>query len=172
MTLKNDDTLIAAAVTNGELDIILAKRNGRAIRFSEREVRNMGRAAAGVKGIHVDPGDEVVGMVVVKQGATLLSVTENGYGKRSWLEDYPVKHRGGKGVINIRTTKRNGKVVSIQEVSDNDQLMLITRLGIVIRCPISQLSVIGRNTQGVRLISLDEEDAVVDVAHLAREDEE
>ncbi len=172
MTLKNDDTLIAAAVTNGELDIILAKRNGRAIRFSEREVRNMGRAAAGVKGVHVDPGDEVVGMVVVKQGATLLSVTENGYGKRSWLEDYPVKHRGGKGVINIRTTKRNGKVVSIQEVSDNDQLMLITRLGIVIRCPISQLSVIGRNTQGVRLISLDEEDAVVDVAHLAREDEE
>jgi DNA gyrase subunit A len=172
MTIKNDDMLIDASVTNGSQDIVLAKRNGRAIRFNEREVREMGRTAAGVKGVRVEEGDEVVGMVVVQNGASLLTVTENGFGKRSQIDDYPVKHRGGKGVINIKTTERNGKVVAIIEVRDQDQLMLITRQGIVIRCPISQLSIIGRNTQGVRLINVDDEDAVVDVAHLALEDEE
>jgi DNA gyrase subunit A len=114
----------------------------------------------------------VVGMVVVSQGATLLTVTEKGYGKRSPLEEYPVKGRGGIGVINIKTTERNGKVVTIQEVKDNDQMMVITKDGIVIRCPISGISVIGRNTQGVRLINLEEGDRVVDVAHLAVEEDE
>ncbi|NIM19343.1 MAG: DNA gyrase subunit A [Candidatus Latescibacteria bacterium] len=172
MTIKDEDTLIDAAITRGDQDIVLAKRNGRAIRFNEREVRTMGRTAGGVRGIQVDKSDEVIGMVVVQNGATLLTVTENGFGKRSHIEDYPTKHRGGKGVINIKTTQRNGKVVAIKEVRDQDQLMIITRQGIVIRCPISQLSVIGRNTQGVRLINIEEGDVVVDVAHLAREDEE
>ena len=119
-----------------------------------------------------DAQDEVVGMVVVKDSATLLTVTENGFGKRSPLEDYSVKGRGGKGVINIKTTERNGFVVSIKEVRDDDELMVITRKGVVIRCPISQLSVIGRNTQGVRLINLEEGDVVVDVAHLEKAVEE
>jgi len=108
----------------------------------------------------------------VENDATLLTVTENGFGKRSPLEDYSVKHRGGKGVINIKTTARNGKVVTIEEVRGKDQMMIITKQGIVIRCPISQLSKIGRNTQGVKLINLEENDRVVDVAHLAGDDED
>jgi DNA gyrase subunit A len=150
---------------------VLAKKNGRSIRFHESGVRPMGRAATGVKGTTLVGGDDVVGMVVVTAGASLLTVTENGFGKRSPLEDYPVKGRGGIGVINIKTTDRNGKVVTIQEVKANDQMMIITKNGIVIRCPISGISVIGRNTQGVRLINLEDDDKVVDVAHLAMEDE-
>jgi DNA gyrase subunit A len=172
MTLKGDDYLIAAAITDGDNDIVLAKRNGRAIRFHESDVRSMGRTAGGVIGTRLDGDDEVVGMVVVKSGATLLTVSQKGFGKRSPLEDYAVKHRGGKGIINMKTTDRNGKVVSIKEVRDQDQVMIITKNGIVIRCPISQVSVIGRNTQGVRLINLEGDDRVVDVAHLAIEDEE
>jgi DNA gyrase subunit A len=170
MTLKNDDTLIAAEVTGGAQDVVLAKRKGRAIRFKETDVRSMGRTAGGVRGVKLDEGDYVVGMVVVAKDATLLTVTENGYGKRSYLDDYATKHRGGKGVINIRTTERNGEVVAIKEVRDRDDIMIITRKGVVIRCPISQLSVIGRATQGVRLINLDEGDVVTDVAHLAHVD--
>jgi DNA gyrase subunit A len=170
MALKDDDTLIAAAVTRGEQDVVLAKRNGRSIRFKETDVRSMGRTAGGVRGVKLDSGDYVVGMVVVAKGATLLTVTENGFGKRSPLDDYATKHRGGKGVINIRTTDRNGEVVAIKEVHDKDDIMIITRKGVVIRCPIAQLSVIGRNTQGVRLINLDEGDVVTDVAHLAHEE--
>jgi DNA gyrase subunit A len=172
MALKGDDTLIAAAVTGGNQDVVLAKRDGRAIRFNEKDVRSMGRTAGGVRGVRLDPGDEVVGMVVVAKDATLLTVTENGFGKRSPLEDYATKHRSGKGVINIRTTERNGKVIAIKEVRDRDDIMIITRRGVVIRCPISELSVIGRNTQGVRLINLDEGDVVTDVAHLAHEDDD
>ncbi|HEU4929752.1 MAG TPA: DNA gyrase C-terminal beta-propeller domain-containing protein, partial [Candidatus Krumholzibacteria bacterium] len=171
VNLRDGDELIDAAITNGTQDIVLAKKNGRSIRFHESGVRAMGRAATGVKGTTLVGDDEVVGMVVVGAGATLLTVTENGFGKRSPLEDYPVKNRGGIGVINIKTTARNGKVVTIQEVKDSDQMMIITKNGIVIRCPISGISVIGRNTQGVRLINLEDDDKVVDVAHLAMEDE-
>jgi DNA gyrase subunit A len=171
VNLRDGDELIDAAITSGSQDIVLAKKNGRSIRFHESKVRPMGRAATGVKGTTLVAGDEVVGMVVVTAGASLLTVTENGFGKRSPLEDYPVKGRGGIGVINIKTTDRNGKVVTIQEVKQNDQMMIITKNGIVIRCPISGISVIGRNTQGVRLINLESDDKVVDVAHLAMEDE-
>jgi DNA gyrase subunit A len=172
MNLREDDQLIDAALTNGSQDVILAMRNGRAIRFHERDVRCMGRLATGVRGVMLGQGDRVVGMVVVDKGATLLTVTENGYGKRSSLEDYPTKHRGGKGIINIRTTQRNGRVVAIKEVHDRDDIMLITRKGVVIRCPIAQLLIRGRATQGVRLIALDEGDVVTDVAHLVKEEDE
>ena len=172
VNLRDGDALIAAAITNGDQEIVLAKKNGRSIRFHEKTVRPMGRSATGVKGTTLVGDDEVVGMVVVGAGASLLTVTENGYGKRSPLEEYPVKGRGGIGVINIKTTDRNGKVVTIQEVKDNDQMMIITKNGIVIRCPISGINVIGRNTQGVRLINLEDTDRVVDVAHLAVEDED
>jgi DNA gyrase subunit A len=172
MTLREGDELIAASIATKGQDVILAKSGGRAIRFYESDVRCMGRTAGGVRGVQLDPGDEVVGMVVVEKGATLLTVTENGFGKRSALEDYATKHRGGKGVINIRTTDRNGKVVAIKEVRDQDDIMIITRKGVVIRCAISQLIVRGRATQGVKLIALDEGDVVMDVAHLVKEDEE
>ncbi len=172
ITLKEGDQLIDAAITGGDQDVILAKRGGRAIRFPETDVRSMGRMAAGVRGVRLDGEDEVVGMVVVEKDATLLTVTENGFGKRSSLDDYATKHRGGKGVINIRTTERNGPVVAIKEVRSRDDIMIITRKGVVIRCPLSQLSVIGRATQGVRLISLDEGDVVTDVAHLVKEEDE
>jgi DNA gyrase subunit A len=172
MTLRGDDTLIAASITTGDNDVVLAKRNGRAIRFHESDVRPMGRTAAGVIGTRLEGDDYVVGMVIVEKDATLLTVTENGYGKRSPLEDYTAKHRGGKGIINVKTTARNGKVVAIKEVKNEDQMMIITKNGIVIRCPIAQVSVIGRNTQGVRLINLEESDRVVDVAHLITEEED
>ncbi len=172
MGLKDNDELIAVAISNGDQNIVLAKKNGRAIRFHETDVRSMGRSAAGVKGVRVDDGDEVVGMVAVKEDASLLTVSENGFGKRTPLDDYAVKKRGGLGIINMKTTERNGNVVTIKEVKDGDQMMIITKQGIVIRVDVDQVSMIGRNTQGVRLINVDDEDCVVDVAHLVGDEEE
>jgi DNA gyrase subunit A len=170
--LRGDDTLIEAAITDGNRQIVLAKRAGLAIRFHENQVRSMGRTAAGVRGVRLEGDDEVVGMAVVDEGATLLSVTENGFGKRSFIEEYRMTARASKGVINIKTTERNGNVVAVLEVKDNDQLMMITKNGIIIRCEIEQIRVMGRATQGVKLINLDEGDRVVDVTHLAVEDDE
>ena len=128
----------------------------------------MGRAAYGVKGITLVKNDRVIGMVVVKRDATLLSVTENGFGKRTSISDYRVTNRGGKGIINIKTTQRNGKVIDIKEVVTDDELMLITQKGIIIRQPVKQITVIGRATQGVKLINLDAGDKVVDVARVVK----
>ncbi|MFQ6092085.1 MAG: DNA gyrase subunit A [bacterium] len=166
------DRLIEAKLTNSTQDIILGTKNGQAVRFQGSEVRDMGRAAQGVRGVKLRPGDEVVGMVVVQREGTLLVVTENGYGKRTSMIDYPVKHRAGMGVITIRTSKRNGKVVTIKEVVDDDELMIITAKGVVIRLPIIGIKTIGRNTQGVKLIKLDKGDKVVDVARLMSREEE
>jgi DNA gyrase subunit A len=130
----------------------------------------MGRAAYGVRGINLDDEDYVVGMVVVKRDSTLLVVTENGYGKRTSIEDYRVTNRGGKGVINVKTTDRNGEVVSIKEVLDDDELIIITKNGIANRQAVKDISVIGRNTQGVRLISLKNGDVVTDVARVVNEE--
>jgi DNA gyrase subunit A len=167
-----DDALIEADVTDGNMDIILGTQKGKAIRFHESEVRTMGRASRGVKGINLEKKDGMVGMVVVKREATLLVVSENGFGKRSDIADYPVHHRGGKGVITIKNTPRNGDVVAIKEAVETDELMIITQGGIVIRLPLKGVKVIGRNTQGVKLINLDEGDHVVDVARVVNEDEE
>jgi DNA gyrase subunit A len=168
MNIPEKDNLIEAKITDGTCDVVLATREGQAIRFHEDKVRNMGRAAYGVKGITLDKSDRVIGMVVVKRDATLLTVTENGYGKRTSISDYRVTNRGGKGVINIRATERNGKVVDIKEVVTDDELMLITQKGIIIRQPVKQISVIGRSTQGVRLINLTAGDRVVDVARVVK----
>jgi DNA gyrase subunit A len=169
--LDENDELIEAAITDGTQDIILAKRQGKAIRFHEQEVRAMGRTAHGVKSASLEEGDVVVSMVAVRRDATLLSITENGYGKRSPIEDYRVSHRGGLGIITIKTTDRNGQVVAVKEVVDTDQLMIMTTQGQVIRVPVAGISVIGRNTQGVRLIQLDENDKVSDVARVVIDDE-
>jgi DNA gyrase subunit A len=131
----------------------------------------MGRTAYGVKGITLKKKDRVIGMVVVKRDTTLLSVTENGFGKRTAISDYRVTNRGGKGIINIKATERNGKVIVIKEVVTDDELMLITQKGIIIRQPVTQIKVIGRATQGVKLINLDSGDKVVDVARVAKSEE-
>ncbi|MDP3025026.1 MAG: DNA gyrase subunit A [candidate division Zixibacteria bacterium] len=172
INIDEGDELIEATITDGTCDIVLGTKEGLAIRFSEDRVRSMGRTAYGVKGISLRGKDEVVGMVVIKRDATLLVVTENGFGKRTPISDYRVTNRGGKGVINVKTSERNGKVVAIKEVLEDDELMIITEKGIIIRQPVKQIKEIGRNTQGVKLINLDEGDRVVDVARVVKSEEE
>jgi DNA gyrase subunit A len=170
--LVEGDDLIEVGITDGTNDIIVATRLGMAIRFPESDVRAMGRNTQGVKAITLkNNNDSVVGMVVVKRDATLMTVAENGYGKRTKLSEYRSQHRAGKGVINIKAIMRNGPVVSIKEVLDEDELMIITYKGMVIRLPIGDVSIIGRNTQGVKLINLQQGDRVVDVARLAPTEE-
>ncbi|MCI0531636.1 MAG: DNA gyrase subunit A, partial [candidate division Zixibacteria bacterium] len=153
-------------------DIILATRKGQAIRFPETKVRDMGRQAYGVRGINLAKGDFVVGMVVVKRESSLLTVTEKGFGKRTDVSDYRVTNRGGKGIINLKMTDKTGAVVAVKEVLDDDELMIITQKGIIIRQPVKPVRVIGRNTQGVKLISLDSGDRVMDVARYIKQEEE
>jgi len=169
INLPEKDELIEAAISDGTNEIIIATRNGQAVRFHEENVRDMGRTAYGVRGVSLGKGDYVIGMVVVKRATSLLSVTENGFGKRSDIADYRLTKRGGKGVINIKTTERNGKVITIKEVVDSDELMIISQRGIIIRQPLRQVKVIGRATQGVKLINLDKGDRVVDVARVVTE---
>ncbi|MBI1797252.1 MAG: DNA gyrase subunit A [Candidatus Eisenbacteria bacterium] len=153
--LEEGDALIEAILSDGTQDLILAKKKGLAIRFHENEVRAMGRTSYGVKAVTLDDDeDEVVSLVAIRRQTTLLSVTENGYGKRSEITEYRVSHRGGKGIITVKTTDRNGSVVAVKEVVDGDELMIITRSGQMIRMPVAGISVIGRNTQGVRLVNL------------------
>ncbi len=163
LTIREGDEILAALHTNGDNDILLVSRNGMAVRFHETDVRPMGRIAAGVRGINLAKGDDVVAALVITGDDSILTVTENGYGKRSPLAEYPVRHRGGKGVIAIRTTERNGKVVGAAQVCDDHELMLITSGGKIIRMPVADLRIIGRATQGVRLINLDPGETVVDM---------
>jgi DNA gyrase subunit A len=164
INIVEGDTLIGAEVTNGEQEIILQTRKGMAIRFNEHEIRPVGRNSQGVKGITLKPEDYVIGMVaIVRQDDTLLVVCENGFGKRTDIDAYRLTHRGGKGVISIKTSERNGGTVSIMAVVDDDELIIVTQGGILIRQPISDIRTIGRVTQGVRLINLGESDLVVDV---------
>ncbi len=169
--VDEDDSLIDAVLTDGTQDIVLQKRNGKAIRFSEQDVRPMGRTAYGVRGVTLEEDDAVVGMIAVKRDASLLVATENGYGKRSPISEYRITGRGGKGIISIQATDRNGRVVAALEVVPNDEVMLITRGGIVIRTKVSEISEIGRNTQGVRLINLEAGDQLIDVAKVEEKDE-
>jgi DNA gyrase subunit A len=162
LTIADDDDLVSVRITEGASDLLLGTRNGWAIRFREENVRPMGRTARGVRGIRLRQGagdaDEVVGMAVIprEEPATLLTVCEKGYGKRTPTSDYPTKNRGGKGVITIKTTERNGKVVGLRLVTDDDDIMLITDGGKLIRMPVDGIPTIGRNTQGVRLIRLEQ----------------
>jgi DNA gyrase subunit A len=172
INIDADDELIDVQVTDGNNDIVLATRAGMSIRFHESDVREMGRATAGVKGIALDTDDKVIGMVVVRRDATLLTVTEKGLGKRSELGEYRVQKRGGKGLITLKKNDRTGAVVALKEVLPDDELMMITKAGIIIRVPVSGISVIGRITQGVRVMNLDNGDMVVAVARVVKEDEE
>ncbi len=164
ITLGEKDELMAVNLTDGKQDIIIATKEGNAIRFNENDVRPMGRTAQGVIGIRLRDKDEVIGAVLAQKDGTLLTITELGYGKRTAFEEYSTIRRGGVGVINIKVTDKNGKAVAIRTVTDDDELLLITQSGIAIRIPANQISVIGRNTQGVRVIKLEEADKVTSVA--------
>jgi DNA gyrase subunit A len=172
MSLDLDDSLIKVSLSNGAQQIVLGTRNGMACRFNEDEVRPMGRSARGVRGIALTGDDRVIDMVVIEPGMSLLTVCENGYGKRTDIEEYRLTHRGSKGVINIRTTERNGPVIAMRAVTDENDLMLITAKGTLLRMPMSDLREIGRATQGVRLIRVDEDDRVVAIARVVSEKEE
>ncbi|MFB0525011.1 MAG: DNA gyrase C-terminal beta-propeller domain-containing protein, partial [Phycisphaerae bacterium] len=161
INLDPNDALIAVEMTTGNDHIVLGTRDGMTIRFGESEVRSMGRASRGVKGIKLRPGDTVVGMVIVEEKASLFTVCENGYGKRTGMDSYRPQSRGGVGLKNIKTTTRNGKVVSLQAVQNKDDLMMITANGMIIRTGLDEVRSIGRNTQGVRLIKLKAGDKLV-----------
>jgi len=160
------DELIGVRVTNGEQDIFLSTRGGKAIRFSEKGLRAMGRVAAGNTGIRLADKDQVVSIEILNEGATILTITENGYGKRTDTREYRAQQRGGKGVFSIKTSERNGHVVSANQVAENDELMILSGKGKIIRIKTSDISIIGRHTQGVKLINLETSEKVVAVARL------
>lgn len=164
INIREGDELIEAKITDGTNDVMIASRHGQAIRFHEGDVREMGRGTQGVRGINLMEGDVAVSMVPVRRDSDLVVVTENGYGKRTTIEEYRLTRRGGKGVINVKTSDRNGMVVSVLEVTDDDGLMIITKKGVVIRLPVRDMRTIGRNTQGVRMINVGTGDKVVDVS--------
>ena len=170
INVREGDELIDVQITEGGNQVILATRGGLAIRFKEENVRTMGRTTEGVRGIGLVGDDKVIGMVVVRPESTLLVVTEQGMGKRSDVEAYRLQGRGGKGVINLRVTRKTGSVVSIKAVSEHEQLMVMTRRGVVNRQSVAEIRVIGRATQGVKLVNLDEGDLVMDVARVVGED--
>jgi len=170
INLPDDDELIGARLTSGSNEVILASKAGKAIRFPEDQIRAMGRTAAGVRGINLAGDDELVGMEILSPGATVLTVTEHGYGKRTPLDDYRIQRRGGQGIITIRTSSRNGQVVGIAQVVDDDEVMLITNGGKVLRCKVETISTMGRATQGVRMMNLGSGEVLVSMARLADDD--
>jgi len=172
INIVDGDELIEVQITSGSNDVVLATRNGMSIRFEEKDAREMGRATAGVRGIHLSSDDRVIGMVILRRDATLLVVTERGMGKRSALGDYRVQRRGGKGIITLKRSKKTGSVVALKEVLPEDELMMVTRHGVIIRVPVNGIRVIGRNTQGVKVMNLDSGDTLVDVARVVRGDVE
>jgi DNA gyrase subunit A len=170
--IEDDDELIDVQVTSGTNDIVLATRHGLSIRFHEQDAREMGRDTTGVKGIELSSDDRLIGMVVIKREANLLVVTEKGMGKCSPIDEYRVQRRGGKGIITVHRTDKTGDAVSIKEVLPDDELMLITKHGVAIRMPVKGIRVAGRNTQGVKLVNLEQNDLVMDVARVVPDDDE
>ncbi|WP_370575342.1 DNA gyrase subunit A [Methanomethylovorans sp.] len=172
VTLLEDDELVNVALTDGSKDMVLVSRHGKAIRFSENDVRPMGRSARGVRGINLEQGDKVVSLDVVDESSTLLTITENGFGKRTEFGEYRTMHRGGMGVITIVTSLRNGPVVNVKAVREEDEVMITSSEGIVIRIPVKDIRVQGRNTQGVKIMDVRQGDKVVGVARIEPEDGE
>ncbi len=170
INIEKGDELIDVQVTDGRNDIVLATHHGMSIRFHEKDVRDMGRTATGVKGIELEKKDQVIDMVVVRRQSTLLTVTERGMGKRSELDEYRVQHRGGRGIITLKRTDKTGAIIALKEVLPDDELMLITKKGIMIRVPVEGIRISGRNTQGVKVMNLTSGDLVVDVARVVKED--
>ena len=171
INIEKGDELIDVQVTDGKNDIVLATRHGMSIRFHEQDVRDMGRTATGVWGIALDKKDKVIDLVIIKRASTLLVVTEKGMGKRSELDEYRVQHRGGRGIITLKRNEKTGDIIALKEVLPDDELMMITKKGIVIRVPVEGIRVTGRNTQGVKVMNLTPGDLVVDVARIVKEDD-
>ena len=176
ITVRDGDELLWASLTNGENDILIAKKSGKAIRFPEAKVRSMGRTAAGVRGVTLEgPEDEVIGMICVNpkdETVTIMVVSEKVYGKRTELEDYRITGRGGKGVKTISVTEKTGNLVGIKAVTDEDGLMIINKSGMTIRMGLEKVRIMGRATQGVKLINIKGTDAIASVAKVPREEEE
>jgi DNA gyrase subunit A len=172
INLKKNDRLIEVKMTDGSSDIMIGTRNGFAVRFNEKDARDMGRTATGVRGVRLGKGDKAVGLLVIKrQGMSVLVVTEKGYGKRSDVNDYRITHRGGKGVITVKTSDKIGKMIALMEVNDNDELVIISTKGMVIRQSMKDIRVMGRATQGVRVIRLKDGDSIADIAKVVPEEE-
>jgi DNA gyrase subunit A len=169
--LRGDDKLVDVAITNGEAEILLVASHGKAIRFKEGDVRPMGRGAAGVRGIKLPAGHEVIALTIIRDGL-ILTATENGYGKRTPVDDFPVQGRGGQGVIAIQTTDRNGRTVGALQVADDDEIMLISSNGTLVRTGVEDISIVGRNTQGVRLIRVERGQRLVGLARIEAIEEE
>jgi len=172
ITLVPGDRLIEVKMTDGSNDIVIGTRNGFAIRFNEKDVRDMGRTATGVRGVRLGKADKVVGLLVMKRNDNILVVTEKGYGKRSDINDYRITRRGGKGVITLKASDKVGKMIAMMDVVDGDELVIISTQGMVIRQSVKAIRVMGRNTQGVRVIRLNEGDTIADIAKVVPEDEE
>ena len=170
--LEDGDELIGVKLTDGQQEIILSTLDGQSIRFKEEQVRPTGRGTYGVVAMRLDEGDAVVSMEMLSHGADILTVSENGYGKRTEMDEYRLQSRGGKGIITMKATDKTGRVVGGQQVTEDDQLMLVTNKGKIIRLRIKDIRVIGRNTQGVRLIDLEEGERVVSLARLAEKEED
>jgi len=170
--LEDGDELIGVKLTDGQQEIILSTLDGQSIRFKEEQVRPTGRGTYGVVAMRLDEGDAVVSMEMLSHGANILTVSENGYGKRTEMDEYRLQSRGGKGIITMKATDKTGRVVGGQQVTEDDQLMLVTNKGKIIRLRIKDIRVIGRNTQGVRLIDLEEGERVVSLARLAEKEED
>ncbi len=171
LTVDKDDRVIAAGITDGSQDILMVTKNGFSIRFSEEEVRSIGRTGRGVRGIRLKEGDFVAGACVVKPGTTILTATDKGYGKRTQLDEYPVQGRGGMGVITIKCNEKIGLVVGVEQVVETDEILVITSDGNIVRMRVDEISVIGRNTQGVRVVSLKNDNRVVCIEKLMEESE-
>jgi len=171
VNIEAGDELIDVQVTDGSNDIVLATRHGMSIRFHEQDVREMGRTATGVKGIELDKKDHLIDLVIVRRQSTLLTVTEKGMGKRSELDEYRAQHRGGRGIITLKRTDKTGAIIALKEVLSDDELMMITKKGIMIRVPVDGIRLSARNTQGVKVMNLTPGDLVVDVARVVKEDD-
>jgi len=172
IALEDGDEVVGVRLTEGSHEVILSTADGQAIRFEESEVRPMGRDTYGVRGMKLDDGDAIVALDLVEHGGTLLAVAENGYGKRTAMDEYRRTHRGGKGIITMKTTDKTGRVIGVRMVTDADQIMLVTNGGKVIRMQVNEIRVIGRNTQGVRLIGMEPGERVAGVARLAERDDD
>jgi len=171
ISLAKEDGLVAARLTSGRDEVFIATKEGKAIRFNEKAIREMGRTAAGVRGMKLGQKDTVIGMeVIADKKATLLSVTENGFSKRTEAQEYRIQSRGGKGIINLKVTAKNGPVIGLKSVSDKDDIMIITSKGMVVRCPVKDIRATGRAAQGVRMIKLEKDDKAASVARVVKEE--
>jgi DNA gyrase subunit A len=172
ITLKPKDELVSTRLTNGQNEIFLATLSGKAIRFSEKQVREMGRGASGVRGVRFGKKDEVISMEIPDKDSKALTVTTKGFGKKSFFKDYRLQSRGGKGVINVKLTSKNGEVASVLSVKEEDEIILVTTGGMVVRCPVNQIRTSGRASQGVRVIRLKEKDRVANAVRVVAREEE